>query len=64
MFWWTLVFLGLTDQQDEQLYVSDPRALQSIIQKDQDAFEETAVFVEYVIFPFIGPIPQPFLFDS
>ncbi|KAG6843126.1 hypothetical protein H0H93_002158, partial [Arthromyces matolae] len=31
---------------DEQLYVSDPRALQSIIVKDQDAFEETAVFVE------------------
>ncbi|KAG5719279.1 Cytochrome P450 4F12 [Termitomyces sp. T112] len=31
---------------DEQLYVSDPRALHSIIVKDQDAFEETAVFVE------------------
>ncbi|KAG6856810.1 hypothetical protein H0H87_000509 [Tephrocybe sp. NHM501043] len=31
---------------DEQLYVSDPRALHSIIIKDQDAFEETAVFVE------------------
>lgn len=31
---------------DEQLYISDPRALQSIISKDQDAFEETAVFTE------------------
>ncbi|KAG6898696.1 hypothetical protein C0993_005049 [Termitomyces sp. T159_Od127] len=31
---------------DEQLYISDPRALHSIIIKDQDAFEETAVFVE------------------
>ncbi|KAG6865211.1 hypothetical protein C0991_004412 [Blastosporella zonata] len=31
---------------DEQLYVSDPRALHSIVIKDQDAFEETAVFVE------------------
>jgi hypothetical protein len=35
--------------QDEQLYVSDPTALQSIIGKDQDAFEETAVFIEYVL---------------
>ncbi|KAK7464224.1 hypothetical protein VKT23_006390 [Stygiomarasmius scandens] len=31
---------------DEQLYVSDPLALQSIIVKDQDAFEETEVFIE------------------
>ncbi|KAG7085443.1 hypothetical protein E1B28_003004 [Marasmius oreades] len=31
---------------DEQLYVSDPRALQSIISKDQDAYEETAVFID------------------
>ncbi|KAF9267007.1 cytochrome P450 [Marasmius fiardii PR-910] len=31
---------------DEQLYVSDPRALQSIITKDQDAYEETAVFID------------------
>ncbi|KAF5376914.1 hypothetical protein D9615_007312 [Tricholomella constricta] len=31
---------------DEQLYISDPRALQSIVIKDQDAFEETPVFVE------------------
>ncbi|KAG6890526.1 hypothetical protein C0995_007728 [Termitomyces sp. Mi166 len=31
---------------DEQLYISDPRALHSIVVKDQDAFEETAVFVE------------------
>ncbi|KAH6901041.1 cytochrome P450 [Coprinopsis sp. MPI-PUGE-AT-0042] len=31
---------------DEQLYVSDPHALHSIILKDQDAFEETAVFTE------------------
>jgi len=32
--------------QDEQLYISDPRALQSILVKEQDAYEETAVFVE------------------
>jgi hypothetical protein len=32
--------------QDEQLYVSDPRALQIILVKEQDAYEETAVFVE------------------
>ncbi|KAF5347595.1 hypothetical protein D9756_010703 [Leucocoprinus leucothites] len=31
---------------DEQLYISDPRALQTIIQKEQDAFEETSVFLE------------------
>ncbi|KAL0960499.1 hypothetical protein HGRIS_005537 [Hohenbuehelia grisea] len=31
---------------DEQLYISDPQALQSIVVKDQDAFEETAVFTE------------------
>ncbi|KAF8656004.1 hypothetical protein AX16_002824 [Volvariella volvacea WC 439] len=31
---------------DEQLYISDPRALQHIVSKDQDAFEETAVFAE------------------
>ncbi|TFK38830.1 cytochrome P450 [Crucibulum laeve] len=31
---------------DEQLYVSDARAMQSILMKDQDAFEETSVFVE------------------
>ncbi|KAJ3758339.1 cytochrome P450 [Lentinula raphanica] len=31
---------------DEQLYVSDPNALQSIVVKDQDAFEETAVFID------------------
>ncbi|KLO11217.1 cytochrome P450 [Schizopora paradoxa] len=34
-------FLG-----DEQLYVSDPLALQSIIVKDQDAYEETRVFID------------------
>ncbi|RDB27404.1 hypothetical protein Hypma_004362 [Hypsizygus marmoreus] len=31
---------------DEQLYISDPRALQSIVVKDQDSFEETPVFIE------------------
>ncbi|TFK47420.1 cytochrome P450 [Heliocybe sulcata] len=31
---------------DEQLYVSDPSALYSIILKDQDAFDETRVFIE------------------
>ncbi len=36
--------------QDEQLYISDPKALQSILIKDQDAFEETDVFIECVIF--------------
>lgn len=32
--------------QDEQLYISDPRALHYILGKDEDAFEETAVFTE------------------
>lgn len=32
--------------QDEQLYVSDSRALQSILVKEHDAFEETSVFLE------------------
>ncbi|KAJ6540824.1 cytochrome P450 [Mycena vulgaris] len=31
---------------DEQLYISDPSALHSILVKEQDAYEETAVFVE------------------
>ncbi|KIK54867.1 hypothetical protein GYMLUDRAFT_48408 [Collybiopsis luxurians FD-317 M1] len=31
---------------DEQLYISDPHALQSVIVKDQDAFEETKVFTD------------------
>ncbi|KAJ7454338.1 cytochrome P450 [Mycena galericulata] len=31
---------------DKQLYISDPRALQSILVTEQDAYEETAVFVE------------------
>ncbi|KAF4623118.1 hypothetical protein D9613_001355 [Agrocybe pediades] len=31
---------------DEQLYISDPRAIQSIMLKDQDSYEETAVFTE------------------
>ncbi|KAJ6548742.1 cytochrome P450 [Mycena capillaripes] len=31
---------------DEQLYISDPRALQGILVREQDAYEETAVFVE------------------
>ncbi|EIM84054.1 cytochrome P450 [Stereum hirsutum FP-91666 SS1] len=31
---------------DEQLYISDPKALQHIIVKDQDAFEETTTFIE------------------
>ncbi|TFK64221.1 cytochrome P450 [Pluteus cervinus] len=31
---------------DEQLYISDPRALHNIILKDHDAFEETSVFTE------------------
>ncbi|KZT25478.1 cytochrome P450 [Neolentinus lepideus HHB14362 ss-1] len=31
---------------DEQLYISDPSALYSIILKDQDAFDETRVFIE------------------
>ncbi|KAI5120423.1 hypothetical protein M0805_006923 [Coniferiporia weirii] len=34
-------FLG-----DEQLYISDPLALQSILVKNQDNFEETKVFIE------------------
>ncbi|KAF9490597.1 cytochrome P450 [Pleurotus eryngii] len=31
---------------DEQLYICDPRALHSILVKDQDAFDETSVFIE------------------
>ncbi|KAF9445892.1 cytochrome P450 [Macrolepiota fuliginosa MF-IS2] len=31
---------------DEQLYISDPKALHSITLKDQGAFEETSVFLE------------------
>ncbi|KAF9482949.1 cytochrome P450 [Pholiota conissans] len=31
---------------DEQLYISDPSALYTIMTKEQDAFEETAVFTE------------------
>ncbi|KDQ26140.1 hypothetical protein PLEOSDRAFT_1113674 [Pleurotus ostreatus PC15] len=31
---------------DEQLYICDPRALHSILVKDQDAFDETAVFIQ------------------
>ncbi|KAJ7669588.1 cytochrome P450 [Mycena rosella] len=31
---------------DEQLYISDPRALQSILVQEQDAYDETSVFVE------------------
>ncbi|KAJ6612448.1 cytochrome P450 [Mycena sp. CBHHK59/15] len=31
---------------DEQLYISDPHALHRILIKDQDAYEETSVFVE------------------
>lgn len=33
---------------DEQLYIADPHALQHIILKDQDAFEETPIFTEQV----------------
>jgi hypothetical protein len=38
---------------DEQLYISDPRALQSILIKDQDTYDETDVFLEYVWFHMI-----------
>ncbi|KAG2024085.1 cytochrome P450 [Coprinopsis cinerea AmutBmut pab1-1] len=31
---------------DEQLYIADPHALQSIVVKDQDSFEETSVFID------------------
>ncbi|KAF4577459.1 cytochrome P450-dit2 [Pleurotus pulmonarius] len=31
---------------DEQLYICDPRALHSILVKEQDAFDETTVFIE------------------
>ncbi|KAF8883812.1 cytochrome P450 [Infundibulicybe gibba] len=36
---------------DEQLYISDPRALHHILIKDQDAFEETSVFIEKMVIP-------------
>ncbi len=34
--------------QDEQVYVSDPKALYHIVLKDQDVFEETEYFTKYV----------------
>ncbi|KAJ6612407.1 cytochrome P450 [Mycena sp. CBHHK59/15] len=36
---------------DEQLYISDLHALHRILIKDQDAYEETSVFVEYIFGP-------------
>lgn len=36
--------------QESRLYISDPRALHSILVKDQYVFEETAQFLEYVFF--------------
>ena len=39
-------FRGL--QQDEQVYVSDPKALYHIVAKDQDAYEETRYFIMWV----------------
>lgn len=35
-------------KQDTQLYISDPLALSTIVVKDQEIFEETRVFIEYV----------------
>jgi hypothetical protein len=34
--------------QDKFLYVSDPKALQHIVLKDQHIFEETESFIQYV----------------
>jgi hypothetical protein len=33
--------------QDEQLYITDPKALHHILVKDQQIFEETSGFVAY-----------------
>lgn len=53
---WAIRFLpsfthghSTTVLQDNQLYVADPLALQNIIVKEQDIFEETSVFIEYVM---------------
>ncbi|THH10431.1 hypothetical protein EW145_g1337 [Phellinidium pouzarii] len=40
------IYVSATPGKDEQLYISDPLALQSILVKDQDNFEETKVFIE------------------
>jgi hypothetical protein len=37
-------------RQDEQLYITDPRTLHSILIKDSEAFDETSVFTEWVLF--------------
>jgi hypothetical protein len=54
--------------QNEQLYVSDPQALQTIILKEQDAFEETSVFLEYDVLSLTTEpgtnIPQPRTFQD
>lgn len=34
--------------QDAQLHIGDPKALYNILIKDQDIFEETDAFIEYV----------------
>lgn len=45
------------DSQDEQVYVSDPKALYHIVIKDQDVYEETEYFIQYVVIavPFFLP---------
>jgi hypothetical protein len=35
--------------QDEQVYFVDPLALHHIVLKEQDIFQETAMFIEYVV---------------
>lgn len=34
--------------QDEQVYLSDPHALYTVVVKDQYVFEETSMFIQYV----------------
>lgn len=42
------MLVSWSHKQDKQLYISDPLALSTIIVKDQEIFEETRVFIEYV----------------
>jgi len=42
--------------QDKQLYVSDSKALHHILVKDQNVFEETQWFIQYVSYSYIFPV--------
>lgn len=59
----------LADRQRREIYVSDPKALHHIIIKEQDIYEETDEFIQYVnhylIFGVITRLPgTDFALDS